>query len=325
MPRTDVSRRAMLRRGSTILGTGLVGIAGCVGRQADDRGTTRPGTSESDGSATPTGSPTRAPWTGPAFGRWLPAPGTAVPDRPYLFWALALTEFAEHLGGLPRNTRQAIDAAWGPLPLDWRSVPTLLMFPAAHVIMADINRTAVVGTVTDAGGWSEAGTYEGYTVIEPVDEGRTLAISDGVVVTARGFGADRPPTATARGIIDTRLGRMDRYPGVNASLDALIAAFGDGFIRHWRPRAAFGERPQDEATFDGQVGLGRHGEFIEGTTAAVEQYYVFERAEAVDLDAVQDFVSDRRGEGGQFAAWSDVTYRQEGRLAVVQGTVTRPR
>lgn len=325
MTRTDVSRRTVLRRGGAILGPGLVGAAGCAGRQADGPGTTRPGTSDGNGSATPTGSPTRPPWTGPAYGRWLPAPGTVVPDRPYRFWALALTEFADHLGGLPRNTRRAIEAAWGPLPLDWRSVPNLLMFPAAHVIEADVDRTAVIRTVTDADGWSEAGTYEGYTVVEPEDEGRTLAISDGVVVAARGFGADRPPTATAKGIIDTRLGRLERYPGVNAGLDALIAAFGGGFLRHWRPRAAFAETPQDEATFEGQVGLGRHGEFIEGTTAAVEQYYVFERAEAVDLDAVQDHVSDRRDEGGQFADWSDVTYRQEGRLAIVEGTVSRPR
>lgn len=332
------TRRELVRRGGTAVAVaGLATGAGCAGGNDNGdtptstvsptatRSPTNDGTGTSPGPTTArtrTADPTE--WTGPDYGRWLPAPGTVIPASTYQFGMTDLTEYAEHVGELQGPVRDVVES-WQPVDVDWRTVPLSLSMHGHNVIEADYDRGAVEDQVAGAGGWTAVEDYEGFALFRN-DDSEAVAVGDAATVVTHDAGDEHTASDVARGIVDTAQGRAPTYPGESDAVDAVMDEFEDpGFTNNWIPRSAFDASPREEPAFDGQVGVGRWGRFTDDGNARAKLVVVFESTDAVDVDAVETYVDERTDDEEQFAAWRDVDVRRNGQLVVVEGTIQRDR
>lgn len=163
------------------------------------------------------------------------------------------------------------------------------------------------------------GEVEGFRLF--YDNYWSYAVKDGYVVVTLDPGDD---LHTLRYVLKAQAGRAPRYTDTNPDLARLYELVGDGTHISLRPRkkAASTEiepRGNSEARFKHEVG-DAYSFKIDGETTRWRWVELFDTAEHVDLDLIREW-TEHREPGQTFHEYEDVAVSQEGRAAIVTGTI----
>lgn len=155
-----VSRRELLRNSGATIGTlAMAGAAGCLDEL--------PGLSDSH----------------PEYTRWMPARRDDV-DYPHFVFRLArIPDWLEHEENLDYFDYKPSDEYAGPA-ITWGDLNLRITVgnPSAQVTTGDFDRSDYVEYALDAKGYSRAGTYNGFAVLEKETDQHTYktAVRDGI-------------------------------------------------------------------------------------------------------------------------------------------------
>ncbi|WP_424018108.1 hypothetical protein ACOZ4N_19890 [Halorientalis pallida] len=169
-----------------------------------------------------------------------------------------------------------------------------------------------VGSSLESNGFSEDGSYSGYTLY--AGEERTVGVKDGAAVYATARDTDGYDRGSAiETIVDTKAGDGNRYAENDEDYSALDEHVYDDAV------VVIGGTGELIAFFAGDidnvVGWGISGR-IDGGSQYIKSAHVFGSESDANVDAVDQWASD----SDLFADATDLSTSQDGRVVTVEGT-----
>lgn len=302
---------------------GAVGLAGCTG--SSDGGspttTTEEPTATTSGGGGTTTTEQRDPVSidGATYSLWMPEPGTFEPDHHYGFSAVNLQEVAEREESLPGGLEKSPHVSgWQPVDIDWRSVTMSLFFQRNFVIRGDYDAGTVTEEITSMEGWSSESAPGGGRALVKEDGSKAVGVSEEAIVISPAFGPEDDVIENVQQIVDTVGGTRVRYIGASDVMYDLVAELRDGTIVQARTMEEVQEADVSKGRFPGQVGRGRWGQY-RGNGTDVKFVVAYAGESDVDVTDLETFVEEN---GEQFSKWKGLEISQNGRLAIISGTMS---
>ena len=295
----EYTRRTLLRRGTAAIGTGAIAsTAGCFGLN-------------------PLGG-------GGGYTNWLPAPDELLDEDHYYVTSTNLGTLAANedtLGGEP----DSLESTWDPVTLDWDEVSTVTsMAVFTSVVQANFNRDDVVEDLEDDD-FDDDTDHEGFTIYLSGDEQQAFGVGDGTLVISAGYGSgDADPVDQVETVIDASNGNVERYTAASEDMQTLVNKLGGGaFLSADTYEEQDDDNPED-GNLENSVAQGT-SITINGETSAYKTVVVYESADDVDTDDLEDWVDANDGssstDGTRFDDVDDISYNADGRAGVISGTI----
>lgn len=295
----NCSRRKFLRYGSTVVGSGVFGTAGCLGRATNEFGT-------NDDVDVP------SPAT-PSYRRWLPEPSAVGPagHEHYRSQSVSLAELRKSPDRkLSAFHRQRVEDRVGFLGVD-DTVEQVVHLSGvgameAHVLMGRFDAGAVLQTVRDEG-FSDVGTHREYEVVRRDGPTRAIAVADSAIV----YGKQDDAIELVEAIVDTERGERPRYHQVSAPFASLTDAVGDAPVTAAETSDPAPRSNPEILQFEGSVGHAT-GRWLDDEVQYVRHVIRFEEEADSRVDTVRETLT---GDG----SFSAVEVRAEGKTVFVEG------
>jgi hypothetical protein len=239
----------------------------------------------------------------PAYTSWLYTPGSSEEDYSVgVFKVQSLQQHRSHLDDSFDQMFSSSTGAFGTLSVN--NVETLLILGSNFVYTGNFD-TSSVSESLQGDGYTEQGTYEGYTLFEH-SGGIVVGVSGSAVIT--GFQMDASASEqVVKGIIDTKSGSEESYAEQNETVGTLTEHLGTGDL--------VSAGSATSGPLSGTVG----GEAVtvEGETSQLTIVAVFGDEGSVDKTEVEPYLSSTSY--GKTA--SDVSYSQDGRVMTAEATI----
>jgi hypothetical protein len=207
---------------------------------------------------------------------------------------------------------------WKPDGVD--EVYGLIAFgrPGIGILRASYERAAVVETLSN-NGYASAGTESGYDLYRNTSDGSAVALGDETILRTT---SDRleDHVGALESAISVRTGSKANYLETDDDLRVLVDHLGSGTNVIGAKIGAAPNAESSIATIDGVVAAGRRLT-IQGAETSVLWDFVYESQNAVDLDALKEYVATRSTDLGYVDDLADPTYTQDGRVALLEGAI----
>lgn len=308
----DYSRRNVLRAGTTAAGTVVLGsLAGCEGVEqfaGDDDADTPEATETEDGDDEPAG----------PYREWLPGPDAFEDTDHYFFRYVDYEQLRANESNFDPEVYDQYtqdvaifsDFDITPEDVEWVVFVPPILSDTPAVVSGSFSADDIADSLTDDG-YEEDGEIGEYTVYNNPSRAR-FGVTDGTFVLTGDNDSD-----DVRTLIETNNGEVSRYQDESDDMATLLDRLGTGTFVGGTTNDAYTEDETDPAAFQfaGQVGFA-FTDMVSGETTSTELFMLFETAEDVDMDAVSEST-----ESDTLANYNDVSSTQEGRIAIITGTV----
>ena len=288
------TRRAMLRRTLATAGAGaLLGTAGCSGLNPLSGGAG-------------------------AYADWLPVPDDIGDRDHYQFAAVDTETLAANEDELSEEFDvSSLEESWSPVDIDWEDTSMILLFRSVVVIRDGFTREDVVDDLEDED-YDEDGEHQGHTMLVGPYELSAFAVGDQtLVLQTSAYQSD--PVDTVEAVLDAKNGDEERYGDDSEDMATLQGELGSATVVSGRTMEEVDNDNPDVGRFDNMVAEGSTTT-IDGETADRTWVVIYESADDVDTDDLEDWVDENDSNGGTFDDVDDISYSQNGRAGIVTGT-----
>jgi hypothetical protein len=301
MNQHDVSRRGLLKTSGAAVGASMIAsLAGCVGEVP--RAGAGSGGSQS-------------------FSNWLCEPGTIVDTNHYSSIMMNMGNVRSNEDNVSEDLYENFEAFEDYLSftgIDFDEMSTTLVYNSIYVVTGSYTTEDVIEELED-NDYDDETDHEGFTIYLSSDGSTAVGVSEQALV-ARIQGYDSDSVDAVETIIDTKIGEEDRYVAESEDFETLMRTLDPGAYLTGRTYEEQSNTDTAVGTFEHAVAGGRRWR-INGETSNLKTAIVFEEADDIDLDDINDWIDDTGGSDQTFDDVDDTDVKKQGRTAVITGTV----
>lgn len=254
---------------------------------------------------------------------WLPEPGTFRNQDHYETYYIEPQAIAEYEDDFDDGYDSLEDffSPPGALDVDFDEVERMVLTSTMRVYMGSFTVEDVVDELEDEE-FDEEDEYEGYTLYLGPEEGFSQQVAAAVSENTLLYGtsAEDGPVDGLETLIDTSNGEEDRYVAESEDFATLVDELGGGQFVFGSTHVEAGTDDPENGQFEHQVAVGSQIQ-VDGETSSRKWVRVFQEADDVDIDDVEDWVDENDGNNEAFDDYDDIAVSQSGRAAVVTGTI----
>lgn len=290
----DLTRRGALKLAAGAGAVGVTGsITGCVGLLGGGGG---------------------------QYANWLYEPGTISDSDHYLFIRLegtTMDEYEDELGETADNISNFF-VQTQPVDVDLDEMEVYLGFQSSAVVQTTLDRDDIIDDLEDTD-FDDETDHAGYTIYANEDETRAAGVDGSDIVFGDESGGE-DAVEVVETALDTQNGDEDRYTDENEDFQLLVDELGDGTFVAGRTYEETTETNAAEGNFENEVAAGTSAT-IDGDTTEVTRIRVFEQADDVDVDAIEEWIDENDNNDETFDDHENIDVTHDGRAAVITSDV----
>lgn len=259
-----------------------------------------------------------------SFTSWLPAPGEIRDLDHYRFRTFQPKQMANFEGFANSDDYDTIANAYGrqfssQMGIGFDEINQLTSTGTGEIAVTDVSREDIVDELED-NNYNDESEHEGYVVYLSPNGANAVGVTDGTVIFGREYPSVPDAVEVVEGIIDTNAGNEDRYEDESDDCRTLLNQLGSG---HW-----VSGQTQEEGSAT-EPASGRFRDLVaRGITVSFDDekseyrnVLVFEDADDIDTNDVEDYVDANEQSGRKFDNANDVSTNTDGRSVIVTATL----